>query len=258
MEITWWNYKDCAEICSISYQILKYLKNKCNTWLHQQIPDEDQGWLLYSGTGRQKVIKSCLFEGDALLFQEDEGYRDAEDADTAVLQSKTGLPVHKKKEWYIWNKLKDKKLMWKWKQKVKVKVEAKSKKESEKRCFKEWYIWQDRGFQNILISVMWKVDRRITSMTHCITVKSESKKFFQHFAVKGTTWFIYESCEKKKHVLAKIFAPQWNLPPQALLMRPQWTFQDEGLSSWDIASTNKQSNIRTCLMRILTWWCYKV
>jgi len=33
--------------------------------------------------------------------QEDEGYRDAEDADTAVLQSRTGLPVHKKKEWYI-------------------------------------------------------------------------------------------------------------------------------------------------------------
>ena len=36
-----------------------------------------------------------------MIFEEDEGYRDAEDADTAVLQSKTGLPVHKKKEWYI-------------------------------------------------------------------------------------------------------------------------------------------------------------
>ena len=34
-------------------------------------------------------------------MQEDDGDRDAGDADTAVLQSKTGLPVHKKKEWYI-------------------------------------------------------------------------------------------------------------------------------------------------------------
>ena len=37
-------------------------------------------------------------------LQEDEGDRDAEDADTAVLQSKTGHTVHKKKEWYIWTK----------------------------------------------------------------------------------------------------------------------------------------------------------
>ena len=39
---------------------------------------------------------------EEICFQEDEGDRDADDADTAVLQSKTGHTVHKKKEWYIW------------------------------------------------------------------------------------------------------------------------------------------------------------
>ena len=48
-----------------------------------------------TGTSIKNMIKNKS-------LQEDEGYRDAEDADTAVLQSKTGLPVHKKKEWYIW------------------------------------------------------------------------------------------------------------------------------------------------------------
>ena len=42
----------------------------------------------------------CIVHDDDDL-QEDEGDRDAEDADTAVLQSKTGHTVHKKKEWYI-------------------------------------------------------------------------------------------------------------------------------------------------------------
>ena len=46
----------------------------------------------------QVIEDVCLL---TLFFEEDEGYRDAEDADTAVLQSRTGLPVHKKKEWYI-------------------------------------------------------------------------------------------------------------------------------------------------------------
>lgn len=33
--------------------------------------------------------------------QEDEGAQDASDADTAVLQGRTGNPVEKRKEWYI-------------------------------------------------------------------------------------------------------------------------------------------------------------
>ena len=35
-------------------------------------------------------------------MQEDEGAKQAVDADTAVLQAKTGHQVKKKKEWYIW------------------------------------------------------------------------------------------------------------------------------------------------------------
>ena len=37
----------------------------------------------------------------AYLTREDEGARDAFDADTAVLQGRTGHQVEKKKEWFI-------------------------------------------------------------------------------------------------------------------------------------------------------------
>ena len=38
---------------------------------------------------------------DWISLQEDEGAKQAVDADTAVLQAKTGHQVKKKKEWYI-------------------------------------------------------------------------------------------------------------------------------------------------------------
>ena len=38
---------------------------------------------------------------DVWSVQEDEGAKQAVDADTAVLQAKTGHEVKKKKEWYI-------------------------------------------------------------------------------------------------------------------------------------------------------------